>query len=68
MKLEITKIDLFKGKQIRKVIFKNEWWFSITDVLTGRIMGKLKENLRSSILKLVTPPFSGDQWLMPNLS
>jgi hypothetical protein len=33
-----TKIAIFKGKQIRKTIHKNEWWFSIVDVaetLTG---------------------------------
>ena len=33
-----TKIALFRGKQIRKAIYKNEWWFSIVDVveaLTG---------------------------------
>ncbi len=30
---ETTKIDLFKGKKIRKVIFQNEWWFSIIDIV-----------------------------------
>jgi len=33
MKSEITKIDLFKGKQIRKTIYNNEWWFSVIDVI-----------------------------------
>jgi len=28
-----TKIAVFKGKQIRKTIHSNEWWFSITDVI-----------------------------------
>ena len=28
-----TKIALFKGKQIRKTIHKDEWWFSIVDVI-----------------------------------
>ena len=28
-----TKIAIFKGKQIRKTIYKNEWWFSIVDVV-----------------------------------
>ena len=28
-----TKIALFKGKQIRKIIFNNEWWFSVVDVI-----------------------------------
>ncbi|MBU0504642.1 Bro-N domain-containing protein [bacterium] len=28
-----TKIALFKGKQIRKTIHENEWWFSVVDVV-----------------------------------
>ncbi len=28
-----TKIAVFKGKQVRKTIHENEWWFSITDVV-----------------------------------
>ncbi|HLD17818.1 MAG TPA: BRO family protein [Patescibacteria group bacterium] len=31
--METTKIALFKGKKIRKTLFQNEWWFSITDVI-----------------------------------
>jgi len=31
--METTKIAVFKGKQIRKTIHGNEWWFSITDVI-----------------------------------
>ena len=31
--METTKIAVFKGKQIRKTIHDNEWWFSITDVI-----------------------------------
>ena len=27
-----TKIAIFHGKQIRKVIYNNEWWFSVVDV------------------------------------
>ena len=30
-----TKISIFKGKDIRKVIYKNEWWFVITDVISA---------------------------------
>ena len=30
---ETTKIALFKGKKIRKIIHNNEWWFSIVDVI-----------------------------------
>lgn len=30
---EITKIALFKGNQIRKTLYQNEWWFSVVDVI-----------------------------------
>jgi len=29
----ITKIAIFKGKKIRRTIYKNEWWFSVVDVI-----------------------------------
>jgi DNA-damage-inducible protein D len=28
-----TKIALFKGKKIRKTLFKNEWWFVVEDIV-----------------------------------
>jgi len=31
--MDNTKIALFKGKKIRKTLYKNEWWFSVLDVL-----------------------------------
>jgi hypothetical protein len=31
--METNKIVLFKGKMIRKTLYKNEWWFSILDVI-----------------------------------
>jgi len=31
--LQSTKIAIFKGKEIRKSIYKNEWWFSVVDVV-----------------------------------
>jgi len=33
--METTKIAVFKGKQVRKAIRNNEWWFSITDVVSA---------------------------------
>lgn len=30
-----TKTALFKGKQIRKIIHENEWWFSVSDVVAA---------------------------------
>ncbi len=31
--MEVSKIAIFKGKKVRKVIFQNEWWFSVVDVV-----------------------------------
>lgn len=28
-----TKIAIFKGRQVRKTIYKNEWWFVVEDVV-----------------------------------
>lgn len=52
-KKEITKIALFKGKQVRKVLFNNERWFSVVDacealtdsVDPGAYWRKLKQRL-----------------------
>lgn len=30
---EITKLDVFEGREIRKTIRNNEWWFSVADVV-----------------------------------
>ena len=31
--METTKIAIFKGRKIRKIIHKNEWWFVVEDVV-----------------------------------
>jgi len=31
--IENTRISIFKGKEIRKTIHGNEWWFAIVDVV-----------------------------------
>ena len=31
--METTKIAVFKGRQVRKTLHNNEWWFSVTDVV-----------------------------------
>jgi DNA-damage-inducible protein D len=28
-----TQISIFKGKEVRKIIHQNEWWFVIEDVV-----------------------------------
>jgi len=30
-----NKIAIFRGKKIRRTIFKNEWWFSVVDVIAA---------------------------------
>lgn len=32
-----TKISIFKGKNIRKTIYKDEWWFVVEDVVLALI-------------------------------
>ncbi len=33
IKIMTTKIAVFKGKKVRKTIHKNEWWFSVIDII-----------------------------------
>ena len=35
--IKTTKIALFQGREIRKIIHNNEWWFSIIDVVEALI-------------------------------
>ncbi len=30
----LTRVAVFKGKDIRKTIHNSEWWFSIADVIS----------------------------------
>ena len=34
---ESTKITLFKGNRVRKMLHKNEWWFVVEDVVSALI-------------------------------
>lgn len=55
-------LAIFKGKQIRRVIYQNEWWFSVADIctaLTDSIDGnaywrKLKQRLVAENSQVVT--------------
>jgi len=57
-----TKIALFKGQQIRRMIYKNEWWFSVIDIcaiLTESLDAnaywrKLKQRLNEEKSEVVT--------------
>ncbi len=62
MFMGIMKIDLFRGKQIRKTLFNNEWWFSVVDVVGALTESTdernywkvLKSRLKSEGSQLVT--------------
>jgi hypothetical protein len=62
MKTELTKISLFQGKQIRRVFYENEWWFSVIDVVgfltestdPGAYWRKLKQRLAAEGNQVVT--------------
>ena len=57
-----TNIAVFRGKEIRKTIHKNEWWFSIADVCAvltgsadaGAYWRKLKQRLKEEGSEVVT--------------
>ena len=52
---QITKVAIFRNKKVRKTIYKNEWWFSITDIieaLTGTDRPrKYWNDLKSKLIK-----------------
>ena len=57
-----TKIAVFQGKRIRKVIHNDEWWFSVVDVCgvltesadAGAYWRKLKQRLKDEGSEVVT--------------
>jgi len=57
-----TKIALFKGKEIRKVLHQNKWWFSVVDIVealtdsvdAGAYWRKLKQRLMEEGSEVVT--------------
>jgi DNA-damage-inducible protein D len=58
----LTKIAVFKGKQIRRVLHNEEWWFSVADVCAvltdspdpGSYWRKLKQRLNAEGSQVVT--------------
>ena len=54
--LETTKIAIFKGRKVRKTIYKNEWWFSVVDVveaLTDSVKPRVYWNAMKTRVKSV---------------
>jgi hypothetical protein len=57
-----TKIAIFKGKKIRRILHQNEWWFSVVDVVetltdssdAGAYWRKLKQRLKEEGSEVVT--------------
>ena len=57
-----NQIAIFRGKQIRKIIYNNEWWFSVVDVAealtdsvdAGAYWRKLKQRLIEEGSEVVT--------------
>ena len=57
-----NKLAIFKGNNIRRIIFNNEWWFSVVDIcgaLTdsldlGAYWRKLKQRLIAEESEVVT--------------
>jgi DNA-damage-inducible protein D len=40
-----AKLVLFKGHKIRKIIFQNEWWFSVVDVI--KVLTEQQDSLKA---------------------
>ncbi|MCR4307418.1 MAG: Bro-N domain-containing protein [Candidatus Berkelbacteria bacterium] len=62
---ELNKIAIFQKKEIRKIIYHNEWWFSVVDVVqvltdqpdfqaARKYWNKLAERLRNEGSEVVT--------------
>lgn len=49
--IETTKIAIFKGKKVRKIIHQNEWWFSIIDVIEALTETKRSRKYWSDLKK-----------------
>jgi hypothetical protein len=62
MRMMESKIAILRGKEIRKTIHNNEWWFSVVDVCAaltdssdaGAYWRKLKQRLSSGCSEVVT--------------
>ncbi len=56
------KLAIFKGKEIRRIIYRDEWWFSVADICgaltdsadAGAYWRKLKQRLKAEESEVVT--------------
>ena len=46
-----TRIAIFRNKEIRKTIYKNEWWFSVVDVIAA-LTNSARPNIYWSAMKV----------------
>jgi len=59
---QTTKVAVFQDKEVRRIIYKNEWWFSVVDVCgiladsvdSGSYWRKLKQRLLAEGSEVVT--------------
>ena len=55
MKEKTTKLAVFEGKRIRKILHEGDWWFSIIDVIEALVGGdrprKYWNNLKKKLLQ-----------------
>ncbi|MFH1049116.1 MAG: hypothetical protein V1732_05640 [Patescibacteria group bacterium] len=57
-----VKIAIFQRKEIRKIIYNDEWWFSVADIVgvlaesvdAGAYWRKLKQRLTEEVSEVVT--------------
>ena len=60
--IPVTKIAVFRKKEIRRIIYQNEWWFSVVDVCealtdsvdAGAYWRKVKQRLKEEGSEVVT--------------
>jgi hypothetical protein len=60
--MDETHVAIFRGRNVRRVIYKNEWWFSVIDVCSvltessnpGAYWRKLKQRLKEESNQVVT--------------
>jgi DNA-damage-inducible protein D len=55
-----SKIAIFRGKKIRKIIWQKEWWFSVVDVIEA-LTDSVKPSIYWSAMKARVKNYDGIQ-------